>query len=160
LPTEKIGTIQPLLPEELRYFQVFQKLYGGRLQATREKDHNFIKPPLTWIKRKAEFVPPNNYMSQMDALIHFSKVVCKDCISAERNRWEDVLAPFEIGSLERVLWAVAFLKSTNGVADKVSCGHFRAVIAKYPSLSLEVYKEPYTLAAILWQTSDFNAILL
>jgi endonuclease III len=107
------------------------------------------------LKRRNQFVPPKDFVVQMDALIHFPTVVCKDCIAAERNRWEDVLSPFPIGSLQRVLWAVAFLKSTNGVADKVSCGHFRAVISKFPSFSLEIYKDPQTLAAILRQTSKW-----
>jgi hypothetical protein len=109
---------------------------------------------MPWIKRKEALIPPQNFNSQMDALIHFSTVNCNACISAEQNQWEDVLQPFPIGSLQRLLWAVAFLKSTNGVADKVSCGHFCAVIKTFPKLSPDVYKEPHT-TAILRQTSKW-----
>jgi hypothetical protein len=100
---------------------------------------------MPWIKRKEALIPPQKFISQMDALIHFSTIDCKDCISAERNQWEDVLQPFPIGSLQHLIWAIAFLKSTNVVADKVSCGHFCAVIKKIPKLSLDIYKEPHTI---------------
>jgi hypothetical protein len=131
----------------------FAQRYYKYLPAICARDHYFIKPPMPWIKRKEALIPPQNFISQMDALIHFSRIDCKDCISAERNRWDDVLQPFPIGSLQRLIWAIALLKSNNGVADKVSCGHFRAVIKKFPKLSLDIYKEPHTIAAILQQTS-------
>ena len=123
--------------------------------SNKAKEHNFTNPPTTWVKRKDAFSPPLNFTSQMDALIHFSTEVYRDCMKAEWNRWEDVLSPFPMGSLERVLWAVAFLKSTNGVADKVSCGHFRKVISNNPTISLDAYKDLQWFASNLRQTSKW-----
>jgi endonuclease III len=154
LPKEVVGTIRNLLPEELQYFEFAQRYYKY-LPAICARDHYFIKPPTPWIKRKEALIPPQNFILQMDALIHLSTIDCKDCISAEQNRWEDVLQPFSIASLQHLIWAITFLKSTNGMADKVSCGHFCAVIKKFPKLSLDVYKEPHTIAAILRQTSKW-----
>jgi endonuclease III len=91
----------------------------------------------------------------MDALTQFATVDCKETMESERNRWSDVLAPFEIASLDRVLWAVAFLKSTNGVADKVSCGHFRKLIGKHPNMSLAIHQNPQEIASLLRQTSKW-----
>ena len=58
-------------------------------------------------------------------------------------------------SLQQVLWAVAFLKSTNGVADKVSCGHFLKLISKSQDIDLDLYKDPYAIAALIRQTSKW-----
>lgn len=156
LSKEKIGTVRPLLPEEIRYFDFAQKFYK-EIPPTRKKKHNFSNPPLPWQKRKNAFTAPTEalFISQMDALFQFATVDCRESAQSERNRWEDVLGPFEIGSLDRVLWAVAFLKSTNGVADKVSCGHFRKLITKCPTLSLEIHKDPYALASLIRQTSKW-----
>jgi endonuclease III len=57
--------------------------------------------------------------------------------------------------LERVLWATAFLKSTNGVADRVSCGHFRDLIKNSPPLRLDCHNKPLQIAAMLRQTSKW-----
>jgi hypothetical protein len=67
----------------------------------------------------------------------------------------DVLDPFPIGSQQRFLWALLFLKSTNGVADKVSCGHFCNVIKHHPVLTMEIHKNPLKIASILRQTSKW-----
>jgi endonuclease III len=60
-----------------------------------------------------------------------------------------------MGSLDRVLWSVAFLKSTNGVADKISCTHFRELIKKSQPIRLDLYKRPLAIAAMLRQTSKW-----
>jgi endonuclease III len=78
-----------------------------------------------------------------------------NCRDAERNNWNDVLEPLEKGSIERLLWGIAFLKSTNGVADKVSCGHFRKLIRKNTHMSLDMHTQPYRIAEILRQTSKW-----
>ena len=75
----------------------------------------------------------------MDAIITFAKA---NCPTSEWSNWNNVLLPLKIGSLERLLWATAFLKSTNGVADKVSCGHFQKLIAKSPNIDIDIYKNP------------------
>jgi endonuclease III len=54
-----------------------------------------------------------------------------------------------------LLWATAFLKSTNGVADKVSCGHFQKLIAKSPNIDIDIYKNPHEIASIIRQTSKW-----
>jgi endonuclease III len=79
----------------------------------------------------------------------------KECSRSERSNWNQVLDGLPLGSLERVLWATAFSKSTNGVADKVSCGHFRVLIKNSHALSLNSYQQPYVIAAMLRQTSKW-----
>ena len=153
LRAETPGTIRPLLPPEKDYFD-FVKKYYEHLPTVRVSPHNFNKPPPSWIKRYSEFHPPVSYINLLASLAQFVKD-CKACSASERNNWHDVLSPFPIGSLSRVLWSIAFLKSTNGVADKVSCGHFRTIIKKSHQLSIEIYNDPYAIASILRQTSKW-----
>jgi endonuclease III len=49
----------------------------------------------------------------------------------------------------------AFLKSTNDVADKGSCGHFRELVKSAPTLTLDFHQQPYLIAAMLQQTSKW-----
>jgi endonuclease III len=93
----------------------------------------------------------------MDSLIQFAAVHCR---YAYRNNWNSVLRPMDPGSLERTLWALAFLKSTNGVADAVSCGHFRTLIAlskanKAVQISLDLCDSPLVIASLIRQTSKW-----
>ena len=88
----------------------------------------------------------------MEALIMFASTWCS---KAQRSNWRLVLSPLKEGSLERVLWALAFLKSTNGVADKVSCGHFQKLIKNDPNISLSLFNNPYYIVAMLQQTSKW-----
>jgi hypothetical protein len=74
---------------------------------------------------------------------------------SERSNWNQVLEPLPLGSLERILWVTAFLKSTNGVADKVSCGHFRELVKNAPTLTLDLHQKPYLIAAMLRQPSKW-----
>jgi hypothetical protein len=88
--------------------------------------------------------PPNpRYKLLIDTLQEFVKENAL-CSQSEQNNWSQVLDPLEIGLLERVLWATAFLKSTNGVADKVSCGHFRQLVKNSPPITLDLHTRPYT----------------
>ena len=77
------------------------------------------------------------------------------CSSSEHNNWNQILQPLPIGSLQQVLWALAFLKSTNGVADKVSCSHFKKLISKDPNISLNFCDSPYKITAMIRQTSKW-----
>ena len=77
------------------------------------------------------------------------------CSSSEHNNWNQILQPLPIGSLQQVLWALAFLKSTNGVADKVSCSHFKKLISKDPNISLDFCDSPYKITAMIRQTSKW-----
>jgi endonuclease III len=107
---------------------------------------------MSWFQRQSILKPPAEYKLLVDELYNFS---IKECSNSERNNWNDVLKPLPIGSLSRILWAIAFLKSTNGVADKVSCGHFRKLISQSPNLSIESYRQPHRLAALMRQTSKW-----
>jgi endonuclease III len=88
----------------------------------------------------------------MDQLLQFSQ---KYCSQSQRNNWGKVLEGLEIGSVERLLWAIAFLKSTNGVADTVSCRHFRSLIKQSPTINLEMYEQPLEIASMIRQTSKW-----
>jgi endonuclease III len=158
LPKEETGTVRPLLPPEIRYFNFAKNSYQC-IPAIRTRPHKYSNPPRIWQKRRdtLSLVRPSilEFETIIDSLYQFSTLDCKESAESERNRWEEVLQSFSIGSLERVLWAVAFLKSTNGVADKVSCGHFRKIISKSPPLSLDLHKDPYAIASLLRQTSKW-----
>jgi endonuclease III len=150
-PKDPIGTFRPLTDPEKSYFD-FAKQYYQHIPTRRTSEHSFFSPPAPWKKRLQLLTPPDQFITQMDALIQFSNKFCHD---SERNNWNDVLAQLQKGTIEHLIWAVAFLKSTNGVADTVSCGHFAKVIAKVPNLTLQVYKDPYLIAAIIRQTSKW-----
>jgi hypothetical protein len=149
---EAIGTVRYLLPFEITYFDFMKKYYIDQ-PVFRGKDSHFIAPPKSWQNRLEVLAkPPNNFYSDMDLLIEFSN---KFCSRAERNRWREVLEPFAVNTTERFIWALLFLKSTNGVADKVSCGHFTRVVRNHPAISLDIYKDPKQIAGILRQTSKW-----
>jgi hypothetical protein len=145
LPKEDMGSSRPLLQQELIYFEYTKRNYES-LPVTRDKPHSFTQPPLSWKLRYASCPIPSNFTNVMDELIQFSK---KYCATMERNNWEKVLKPLEISSLEHLLWAIAFLKSTNGVADTVSCGHSRKLIANCLEIKLEIYKFLLRIAAMI-----------
>jgi hypothetical protein len=152
LKKEKIGTVRPLLPWERAYYDFMEPRYST-LPTIRKKAHYFIQPPRTWIFRYEQFKPPVTFYNDMDALSTFA---AKHCFREERNNWRKVLEHFNIGSPERFIWGLFFLKSTNGVADKVSCGHFLKVISNNPPpLSLAIYKNPEIIASIIRQTSKW-----
>ena len=141
-----------------RYFN-FAKICYESINTLRPKPHFFIRPPVSWMKRLSTCPHPNpiNFTEIMDELVQFTTSRCKN---AERSNWNSVLQPLQPGSLERVLWAIAFLKSTNGVADAVSCGHFRCLIqksldSKIPKMSLDICDNPLLLASWLRQTSKW-----
>jgi endonuclease III len=155
LATEKIGTIRDLYLEEITYFQ-FAKKYYENIPTKRKGLHNFHNPPQPWLKRYnlLQKPPKPHYKVLIDAMLTFVKT-SKECSNAERSNWNDVLGSLPMGSLDRVLWSVAFLKSTNGVADKVSCAHFRELIKKSQPIRLDLYKRPLAIAAMLRQTSKW-----
>jgi hypothetical protein len=149
---EPIGTVRKLLPFELDYFIFMRNHYSG-LPTLRKKTHYFTNPPKTWLDRYSNFTPPlSTFYEDIDLLSDFVESSCK---KAERNNWMKVLAPFPVGSLQRFLWALFFLKSTNGVADKVSCGHFVKVVANHPPLTLAIHRDPELVASIIRQTSKW-----
>lgn len=150
-PKERIGTIRPLCPEEIRYFDFFSLRYKD-LPTIREEKHKLLNPPKSWIQRRSDLTIPTNYNNVIDKMAIFSR---SECPNAQRNNWDKVLSPLKVGSLERLLWATAFLKSTNGVADKVSCSHFLALINRSAIFPLEIYKEPFLIAAMIRQTSKW-----
>jgi hypothetical protein len=154
MPMEPIGMVRPLLPFEYGYFSYMENHYKD-LPTIRNKPCPFKEPPRTWLERYQELDKvkvENEFYKDIAALQEFSSKYCKD---AQRHHWRKVLEPLELGSETRFIWALLFLKSTNGVADVVSCGHFQAVIAKHPPLTLEVYKNPQLIASILRQTSKW-----
>jgi hypothetical protein len=74
----------------------------------------------------------------------------------ERNHWETVLESLPVGSVARFVLALFFIKATNGVSDKVSCPHFKELAETIAHLlSLDIYKEPLVIAAMLRQTSKW-----
>jgi hypothetical protein len=147
LKKEKTGTIRPLHPEETAYFE-YAKQYYEFLPTLRSGKHKFHNPPSTWISRYLHLKQPTRYKEIIDCLVQFVKN-CKECSKSERSNWNQVLEPLPLGSLERILWATAFLKSTNGVAGKVSCGHFRELVKNAPTLTLGLHQKPYLIAAML-----------
>jgi endonuclease III len=149
---EKTGTLRPLYLEEIEYFE-FAKKYYQHLPPLREGKHPYISPPAKWKTRLLDLVVPT-YQNEIDALVEFVSS-SKICSKSERSNWNDVLAPLHHGSLERVLWSIAFLKSTNGVADKVSCGHFRELIRQNPHLPIRIHEDLHAIAAMLRQTSKW-----
>jgi endonuclease III len=153
LPKERIGTLRPLLEPEIKYYE-FAQTYYMTLPTLREHTHKFSNPPMTWKARLSAFIPPENFSFLMDHLIQFASLRCS---KSERNNWNKVL-PEDIlpyGTLNRVLWSIMFLKSTNGVADKVSCGHFLKLIQKQTTLSIDSYLDPHSIAAMIRQTSKW-----
>ena len=151
LPKEDTGTSRDLFEQEAQYFN-FHKKYYEFLPTTRKKTHHFTAPPKSWRNRFDSFQQPSSFETLMESIIEFSNSYCS---SSERNNWNLVLEPLPRGSLRCVLWAIAFLKSTNGVADKVSCGHFMKLIRKNPDISLQLYEDPYRIAALIRQTSKW-----
>ena len=152
LRKEKTGTIRPLLQQEIKYFEFARRHYQD-LATIREGTHKFNDPPPSW-KMCYSGCPNLSYREVIDTLSHFV-LNCKECSKSERDNWSDVLSPLSIGSLDRVLWSIAFLKSTNGVADKVSCGHFRHLIKDNNTLSIRSHEDLYKVASILRQTSKW-----
>jgi hypothetical protein len=129
-----------------------EKMYSHR-SVTRKKPHPYIKPPKSWIEKYNQLTtPPESFYEDITLLHNFTT---RKCTTAERNNWMDVLIRFEIGTQERFIWALLFLKSTNGVADKVSCRHFQRVIESEGALPFDIYKDPYCIASILRQTSKW-----
>ena len=157
---DPIGTIRDLLPFEEAYFTYMENHYRD-IPTIRKNEHDYNRPPRTWLLRFGKFRRPNTeaFESDIQLLLHFATTCCP---SAQRNNWLEVLSPFKIGTTERFLWALLFLKSTNGVADKVSCGHFRLVVKNHPPISMDLYKEPLKIASILRQTSKWvkNTVVL
>jgi hypothetical protein len=153
LKKEKTDTIRPLHLEEIAYFE-YAKQYYESLPTLCPGKHKFHNPPSTWISRYLHLKQPTRYKEIIDCLVQFVKN-CKECSKSERSNWNQVLEPLPLGSLERILWATAFLKSTNGVADKVSCGHFRELVKNAPALTLDLHQKPYLIAAMLRQTSKW-----
>ena len=150
LPKERMGTSRPLLPQEVAYFDFAQKYY--QCDTLRPNKHRFTSPPKCWQNRFDKLTKPTDYKHLIDSLCNFSRSECAQC---QRNNWNQVLGPLQEGSLPRVLWALAFLKSTNGVADKVSCCHFKKLIEKDPEISLDLCDQPYRIAAMIRQTSKW-----
>lgn len=154
-PKEPIGTARPLNNPETIYFN-FLKTYYESLPTIRERPHYFSFPPKTWKARLLNCNHPTTetFRIQLDSLNEFSM---RHCQHAQRNNWNKVLPADKLpfGSLERLLWALAFLKTTNGVADKVSCGHFLKLIQNKPNLSIESYNDPYFIASLIRQTSKW-----
>ena len=151
LPKEGMGTSRPLLPQEIAYFDFAQKYY--QCDTTRPHKHRFVSPPKCWQKRLDDLCKPTDYYQHsLNSLAAFSR---SECAQSQRNNWNQVLGSLQEGSLQRVLWALAFLKSTNGVADKVSCCHFKKLIEKDPRISLDLCDEPYQIAAMIRQTSKW-----
>jgi hypothetical protein len=151
---DPIGTVRPLRPFELDYFNYMSDHYQN-LPTIRKKNHFFNNPPQTWIKRYEAFNIPTTFYSDIDLLYDFA---ANHCPLAERNNWRKVLAPVSSSTelkVERFIWALLFLKSTNGVADKVSCGHFSKVVKDHPPITLQIYKDPLLIASILRQTSKW-----
>jgi endonuclease III len=151
LGPEVTGTIRPLHSQEIEYFN-FHRSYYEKLPVIRQKTHCFTDPPLSWKKRYSSCPIPLNFQYVMDFIIEFSK---KHCPNSERNNWGKVLHKIPLGSLQRLLWGIAFLKSTNGVADTVSCGHFRKLIEQSPDISLELCEHPLQVASMIRQTSKW-----
>jgi hypothetical protein len=118
LKKESMGTIRALLAEEIVYFDYARRYYKN-LPTLHSGKHNFHNPPRSWLCRYQQLKQPTKYREIIDCLAQFVKE-SKGCSRTERSNWNQVLDGLPLGSLERVLWATAFLKSTNGVADKVN----------------------------------------
>ena len=155
MKADPIGTVRLLSDFEDKYFEFMSNHYRD-IPTTRKSDHYFIRPPNTWKRRFDHFRPPgDSFYEDIDLLSNFATHCCP---LAERNNWRKVLDPLKKGSMERFLWSLLFLKSTNGVADKVSCGHFSKVVRSKPHISLDLCENPKLIASIMRQTSKWVKI--
>jgi hypothetical protein len=85
-PKDPIGTFRPLTDPEKSYFD-FAKQYYQHIPTRRTSEHSFFFPPAPWQKRLQLLTPPDQFITQIDALIQFSNKFCQD---SERNNWNDV----------------------------------------------------------------------
>jgi hypothetical protein len=147
-----VGDFRQLVSEELEYYY-FMKTYYEDVPALRDQIHPCSNPPAAWVRRFKSFQPPTTFESDLATLLIFSK---RNCGDMERNNWESVLESLPLGSVSRFVLALFFIKSTNGVSDKVSCPHFKELAVTISHLlTLQIYLEPLVIAAILRQTSKW-----
>ena len=149
---DRVGDDRRLMEYEKKYFQANIDRYQH--SACRETVHPCVSPPATWIKRAGEIKPPAELKATIHALI---SIATEFCGRSERQNWERVLAPLPLGSTARTIWALLFLKSTNGVADTVTCNHFAKLVRKHADISWsDVHPSNIErVAAILRQTSKW-----
>jgi hypothetical protein len=69
---------------------------------------------------------------------------------------------FFLESTCRCVLGTCFIKATNGLSDKVSCGYFREVVKKFRMVTLNDVCDESFLASMLQQTSKWvkNSIIL
>ena len=146
---EAVGTARPLVVQEVMYYEYMRRKYE-KIPAIRPEISSSVAPPEIWWTRYNDFgsptTPPEDYAPLLDTLQQFSKIHCND---APRNNWEAVLSPLRLGTQLRFIWALLFIKCTNGVADTVTCQHFKDLIKAHHPVSSTLYNEPMRLAAIL-----------
>jgi hypothetical protein len=97
---------------------------------------------------------PKTVLEQIQSLHKYAK---ENCGEEERMGWGLVLQDLKLDTEERFAWALLFIKSTNGVADKVTCNHFRKAIERVVGqLSIDrLAANPLQIAAIIRQTSKW-----
>ena len=154
LVAETIGNYRALIAHETLYFDFMYPRYPDK--AIRPKPHKCLTPPLIWKIRYAALQPPSTL--DLNLIVQCGIFVSENCAKAERNNWLLVVDRYEIGSIVRFVWCLLFIKCTNGVSDKVSCGHFKILVQNVDTVAmygLELYKHPKLIAAILRQTSKW-----
>ena len=153
---EALGTRRDLAPVELEYFDFRIQRYTHQSVLRDQKYNVWDQAPhsfhLQYQNWKVWYKPPRTEL--LEKLHQFTSTYLGD---QPRMQWQEFLGDIEGGKESKFCWCLLFMKSTNGVSDKVSVGHFAALIrkAKAGPLSLKQLTNDHFVAAILRQTSKW-----
>jgi hypothetical protein len=155
---EPLGTLRDLVDVEKAYFNVRLKRYAQQkaLRDAKKNKNVWVDPPHSFFMQYHKFQlrhkPPP--IELLERLHLFTQKYLGD---QPRMQWQSFLSDIP-GSIEsRFCWCLLFMKPTNGVSDKVSVGHFSALICKSKAgpLCLQDLTNKYLVASILRQTSKW-----